>query len=187
VIHGEWARLTNAPDSNLKGINPMKSYKSLVGLLGLAAALAAGPASAQNLSPEPPAPVAPARATQSAPEAVSSRQGTFKFVITLVRRSNSMIPANVVPICMASVYHWPATYNNVQGGVQSSASKCTITLPYYWPGADTSYDISPRVWLMINKENFPLPGPVIYSVRDLGMQDLPANGTTVTFNATLHY
>lgn len=166
----------------------MKQYKSLLGFLGLAVVLVANSASAQNLSPEPPAAQAPApKANGITPEVVSARQGTFKFVITLVRKSNSMIPTNVVPICMASVYHWPAAYHSVQGGVQSAAGKCTIVLPYNWPNADPTYKVTPRVWVMINRDNFPVPGPVIYSIRDLAQEPLPANGTTVTFTSTIFY
>ena len=166
----------------------MKSLKWLLGSAALAV-LVANSASAQNLIPEPPAP-RPSQLVQNstAPEAVVSRQGTFKFEITLVRRSNSMIGTNQVPICMASVYHWPASYHFVQGGIQSSNGKCTITLPYLWPTADDAHTISPRIWVTFNKENFPLANvPVVYSVRDLGARPLPANGTIMTFTSTLHY
>ena len=98
-----------------------------------------------------------------------------------------MVAANVQPICMASVSHWPTTYNAVQGGVQSSGGTCTIMLPYNWPKADPTVGISPRVWIMINKENFPLPGPVVYSVMDLGSQTLPANNAVTTITATIPY
>jgi hypothetical protein len=162
----------------------MKVWKSLLGLA--AASFVVTSASAQIISPEAPGPRAP-KATAATPEAISPRAGTFKFVITLVRKSNSMVGASQQPICMASVYHWPANYHSVQGGAASNNGTCTIMLPYYWPKADTAYTISPRVWIMMNKDNFPLPTPVIYSVQDLGAQALPANGAVTTFNATIHY
>jgi hypothetical protein len=162
----------------------MKLWKSLFGVA--AAALVASSASAQNLNPEAPGPRAPKAATAN-PEAISAREGTFKFIITLVRKSNSMISTTTPPVCMASVTHWPANYQSVQGGIVSSNGTCTIILPYNWPKADPTYTVSPRVWIMMNKENFPASTPVIYSVQDLGAQALPATGTTTTFRATLHY